>query len=48
MTDILVRNVTAITVDPERRVIDRAWIAVTGDRISAIGTEQDAEPTGAR
>ncbi|WAX94764.1 amidohydrolase family protein [Aminobacter sp. NyZ550] len=46
--DILVRNVTAITVDPQRRVIDRAWIAVTGDRISAIGGDGEAEPAGAR
>ncbi|PWK68232.1 amidohydrolase family protein [Aminobacter sp. AP02] len=46
--DILVRNVTAVTVDPERRVIERAWLAVTGDRISGIGTEHDAEPSDAR
>ena len=46
--DILVRNVTAVTVDPDRRVLKRAWIAVTGDRISAIGTELDSEPAGAK
>jgi 5-methylthioadenosine/S-adenosylhomocysteine deaminase len=39
--DILIRNVTAITVDPARRVIDEAWLSISGDRISGIGTRQD-------
>lgn len=39
MTDILIRNVTAVTLDPDRRVIDDAAIAITGDRITAIGRD---------
>ncbi|KQY10454.1 amidohydrolase [Rhizobium sp. Root73] len=47
--DILLRNVTAVTVDEDRRVIDRAWIAVKGDRISGLGSEaSEAPPEGAR
>ena len=35
--DLVVHGVTAVTVDAHRRVLEDAWIAVTGDRISAIG-----------
>ena len=42
--DILIRNVTAITVDAQRRVIENGWIAVTGDRISGIGGIEDEPP----
>jgi 5-methylthioadenosine/S-adenosylhomocysteine deaminase len=38
--DILLRNVTAVTVDQDRRVIDRAWIAVEGDRIVGLGSDE--------
>jgi cytosine/adenosine deaminase-related metal-dependent hydrolase len=41
MTDLLVRHVTAVTVDPERRVIEDAAIAVAGDRIAAIGPDAE-------
>ena len=41
MTDILIRHVTAVTVDAERRVIDNAAIAVTGDRITAIAPDDE-------
>lgn len=44
MTDILIRNVTAVTVDPDRRVIEGAAIAITGDRISAIGADAELAP----
>ncbi len=44
MTDILIRHVTAITVDAERRVIEDAAIAVTGDRITAIGPDSEMAP----
>ncbi|NRP69613.1 Atrazine chlorohydrolase [Ensifer psoraleae] len=46
--DILLRNVTAVTVDNERRVIDRAWLAIAGDRIAGIGSEADEPPRDAR
>ena len=46
--DVLVRNVTALTVDGERRVIERAWIAVSDDRIVGIGAEGDTPPQSAR
>lgn len=47
--DMLLRNVTAMTVDGERRVIERAWIAVSGDRIVGIAGEDDTPPPeGAR
>jgi len=41
MTDILIRHATALTLDPERRVIKDAAIAVKGDRIEAIGRDGD-------
>lgn len=41
MTHILIRHVTAITVDADRRVIEDAAIAITGDRITAIGPDTD-------
>jgi 5-methylthioadenosine/S-adenosylhomocysteine deaminase len=46
-TSILIRNATAITVDPERRVLEGAWIAVSGDRISSVGARDQAPPAGA-
>ena len=41
MTDLLIRNVTAVTVDAGRRVIENAAIAVRGDRIVYVGTDAD-------
>lgn len=46
--DVLLRNVTALTVDKERRVIDGAWIAVAGDRIVGIGSKDDEPPEAAK
>lgn len=44
MTDLLIRHVTALTVDAERRVIEDAAIAVAGDRIAAIGPDAELAP----
>lgn len=47
MTDLLIRHVTAVTVDAERRVLDDAAIAVEGGRIAAVGPDAevaDAHP----
>ena len=41
MTDLLIRHVIAVTIDPERRVIDDAAIAVTDGRIAAIGPDAE-------
>jgi 5-methylthioadenosine/S-adenosylhomocysteine deaminase len=38
MIDLVIEGVTAVTIDADRRVLNNAWIAVTGDRISGIGT----------
>lgn len=40
LADLLIQGVTAVTLDPARRVIEGAWIAVRGDRITGIGTGQ--------
>ncbi len=36
--DLVIRGVTAVTLDADRRILDDAWIAVRADRIAAIGT----------
>lgn len=41
---LLIENVTAVTVDEDRRVVDDAWIAVEDDRIAAIGTLGETQP----
>ena len=46
MTDILIRHVTAITVDAKRRIIEDAAIAIKGDRITAIGPDGDFAHNG--
>lgn len=48
MPDLLLRCATIVTVDPDRRVIEDGWIAVTGDRISGIGTGTGPAPDAAR
>jgi 5-methylthioadenosine/S-adenosylhomocysteine deaminase len=35
--DLVVHGVTAITMDPDRRILENAWIAVSGDRIAEMG-----------
>ena len=37
MTDLLIRHVAAVTVDQDRRIIEDAAIAISGDRITAVG-----------
>ena len=39
MIDLLIRHATVVTVDSERRVLNDAAIAVTDDRITAIGAD---------
>lgn len=49
MTDLLIRHATAVTLDPERRVLEDAAIAVSGDRIAAVGPDAEisaAHPAG--
>lgn len=41
MADLLVINGTVITVDPQRRIIENGAIAITGDRIVAIGSTDE-------
>lgn len=41
MTDLLIRHVTAVTVDEERRVIEDAAIAVADGRIAAVGPDAE-------
>lgn len=37
MNDILLENITAVTMDDSRKVIDNAYVAVSGSRISYVG-----------
>ena len=39
--DLLIDNGTVITLDPDRRVLDNASVAVTGDRIVAVGPAEE-------
>ena len=41
MADLLIRRVTAVTMDPSRTVMEDAAIAVGGDRIVAIGPDAE-------
>jgi cytosine/adenosine deaminase-related metal-dependent hydrolase len=41
MTDILIRNTVVITMDPARRVIENGAIAISGDRIEAVGPDHE-------
>ena len=43
MADILITHGTVCTVDPERRVIDDGAVAITGDRIVAVGPSTEVE-----
>ena len=47
MIDLLIRHVTAVTMDPERRVMEGAAIAVGGDRIIAVGPDAEIAATHA-
>ena len=47
MHDILIRNATVITMDPERRVIEDGAVAIDGARIAAVGPSAEvARGTG--
>ena len=48
MTDILIRHVTALTVDADRRGIEDAAIAIEADRITAIGPDAELAPLADR
>lgn len=39
MSSILFTNATIITMDPQRRILERAALRVTGDRITELGTD---------
>jgi cytosine/adenosine deaminase-related metal-dependent hydrolase len=41
MADLIVTNAIVVTVDPDRRVLTDAAIAVTGDRITEIGPSDE-------
>ena len=43
MNDILLENITAVTMDDSRKVIDNAYVGVSGSRISYVG---DKRPEG--
>lgn len=45
MPDRLIERVTVVTMDPQRRVLEDAWVLIRGDRIQALGT--GAPPPGA-
>ena len=38
MADIVVDNVALLTMDPERRIVPNGWIAISGNRIEALGS----------
>jgi 5-methylthioadenosine/S-adenosylhomocysteine deaminase len=41
--DILIRNVTAVTMDAARRVMSNAWIAIKADQVVGVGSGAAAE-----
>lgn len=41
--DILITGATIITMDPDRRVLENAGIAIVGERIQAVGPTQEVE-----
>ena len=43
MADILIKNGTVIAIDPERRIIADGAVAITGDRIVAVGPAVEVE-----
>ena len=47
MTELLIRHVTAITMDPDRRVVEDAAIYVRGDRIVSVAPDAETAATHA-
>lgn len=46
MTDLLLKNARLVaTVDAERRELAGGWVAITGNRIEAVGSSLDPLPT---
>ena len=43
MADIIVTGGTVITMDPERRIIEDGALAITNDRIIAVGSRFEIE-----
>lgn len=43
MADILIKNGVVIAIDSERRIITNGAVAITGDRIVAVGKTEDVE-----
>jgi cytosine/adenosine deaminase-related metal-dependent hydrolase len=41
--DILITGATVISMDPQRRVLENASIAIVGDRIAAVGPAREVE-----
>jgi cytosine/adenosine deaminase-related metal-dependent hydrolase len=48
VADTLIAGATILTMDPARRIVENGWIAVTGDRIEAIGYAGDDTPRAGR
>ena len=45
MADILIKNGTVIAIDPDRRIIADGAVAITDDRIVAVGPTAEVEAT---
>lgn len=43
--DLILKRGTVITMDPERRILENASVAVEGTRIAAVGPAEDIEAT---
>lgn len=41
--DLILKRGTVITMDPERRILENASVAVEGTRIAAVGPAEDIE-----
>lgn len=49
MADLLIRNALLVaTVDEQRRELPGGWVAITGNRIEAVGSSTDPEPPAAQ
>jgi cytosine/adenosine deaminase-related metal-dependent hydrolase len=46
--DLLIEDVTVLTMDAERRTIPHGWISVAGNRIEAVGEGEPPPAEGAR
>src|SRR5688572_30127487 len=48
MVDTRIDGATILTMDPRRRILEDGWIAVSGNRIEALGTADQAPPGAER